>query len=75
MNLRRLGQCVVALGLLAGMSSRADAQGVYHNQRLFIVPAPGKIVLDGDLKDWDLSGTIYTYVIEATAAFQSAGRP
>jgi sugar lactone lactonase YvrE len=45
---------------------------VYHNQRLFVVPAPGKVVVDGDLKDWDLSGEIYTYVIEATADVQSA---
>ncbi len=70
MNRRQLGQCVVVLGLLAGMSSRADAQGVYHDQRLFIVPAPGKIVMDGNLKDWDLSGTIYTYVMEATAVLR-----
>ena len=72
MNQRQLRRCMVALGLLVGMSSQAHAQGVYHNQRLFIVPAPGKIVIDGDLKDWDLSGEIYTYVTEATSGFQSA---
>jgi len=62
---------LVALAWVLGVSA-ARAQGVYHNQRLFVVPAPGKVTVDGDLADWDLSGEIYTYVIEATADFQSA---
>ena len=45
---------------------------MYHNQRLFIVPAPGKVTVDGDLGDWDLSGEILTYVVEASMAYQSA---
>ena len=50
----------------------ASAQGVYHNSRIFVVPAPGKVAIDGDLSDWDLSGQILTYVVEQSMAYQSA---
>ena len=72
MHQRHLWQCVWGIVLVAGAGLSAEAQGVYHNQRLFVVPAPGKVVIDGDLKDWDRSSEIYTYVTEATAEFQSA---
>lgn len=72
MNSQQLGRHLLALWLLGAMALCGRAQGVYHNQRLFLVPVPGKVVIDADLKDWDLSGEIYTYVIEATAEFQSA---
>lgn len=68
---RRLS-CVLAAVLLLSAAGPSFAQGLYHNQRVFVVPAPGKVVIDGDLSDWDLSGEIFTYVIEATADFQSA---
>ena len=61
--------CLLAIALFA---ATAQAQGVYHNQRIFVVPAPGAVTLDGDLKDWDLSGEILTYVVEASMAYQSA---
>ena len=48
------------------------AQGTYRNQRIFVVPCPGPVVIDGALNDWDLSGEIYTFVSEATAEVQSA---
>ena len=50
----------------------AWSQGVYHNQRVFAVPAPGSVTIDGDLSDWDLSGEILTYVVEASMDYQSA---
>lgn len=50
----------------------ALAQGTYRNQRLFAVPCSGEVKIDGDLRDWDLSGQILTFVSEATLAFQSA---
>lgn len=59
----------LALTVAAGA---AHAQGVYHNQRIFVVPAPGKVTLDGDVKEWDLSGEILTYVVEASMEYQSA---
>ncbi len=66
----RLTSLYCALCLAA--ASALHAQGVYHNQRVFVVPAPGKVAVDGDLKDWDLSGEILTYVVEASMDYQSA---
>ena len=62
----------VFLMVAAMLLPETRAQGVYHNQRLFVVQAPGKVALDGDLKDWDLSGEILTYVVEASMTYQSA---
>ncbi len=64
--------CLLSLLVLGCAVVSALAQGVYHNQRIFIVPAPGKVSIDGDLKDWDQSGEILTYVVEASMAYQSA---
>ena len=64
--------CSVAVMLCLAASSALHAQGVYHNQRVFVVPTPGKVVMDGDLEDWDLSGEILTYVVEASMDYQSA---
>jgi hypothetical protein len=61
MGKRRLLRLAWALILLGGAGPIARAQGVYHNQRLFVVPAPGKVTIDGDLEDWDLSGEIYIF--------------
>jgi hypothetical protein len=57
--------CLLCVGVVV-------AQGVYHNQRAFVVPAPGKVTIDGKLNDWDLSGQIQTYVVEASMEYQSA---
>ena len=63
---------VVIFSCLFAGAFRAPAQGVYHNQRIFIVPTPGKVTIDGDLSDWDLSDEILTYVVESSMAYQSA---
>jgi hypothetical protein len=36
------------------------------NTAIRIVPAPGKVAVDGDLKDWDLSGSIFMFIDEAS---------
>jgi hypothetical protein len=36
------------------------------HKEIHIVPAPGKVVVDGDLSDWDLSGAILMYLDEAS---------
>lgn len=64
--------CRLCLALVLSVGSSLFAQGVYHNQRVFVVPAPGTVTIDGDLQDWDLSGEIQTYVVEASMAYQSA---
>lgn len=43
-----------------------------RHRHLYAVPAPGPVTVDGRLDDWDLSGQIETFVIEATRATQSA---
>lgn len=56
-------------------SARLSAQeqgGRARNKRLFIVPPPGPVTVDGDLGDWDLSGQIEIYVTKETAATMSA---
>lgn len=32
------------------------------NTEIRIVPAPGKVTVDGDLKDWDMSGAIFMFI-------------
>ena len=66
----RVLHLVLAVAALAGIAARA--QGIYHNQRLFIVPAGREVTIDGDLSEWDLSGEILTYVVESSMAYQSA---
>ena len=51
--------------------ARADT-GLGRHKTLYAVPAPGKVVIDGKLDDWDLSGQIYMYVTSETADMQSA---
>ncbi|MBS3762040.1 MAG: hypothetical protein KGZ25_01930, partial [Planctomycetes bacterium] len=36
------------------------------HKRLFIVPRPGKVTIDGKLDDWDLSGQILSYISKET---------
>ena len=36
------------------------------NLEIRIVPAPGPVTVDGDLKDWDLSGAIFMWMDEAS---------
>jgi len=50
---------VFALGFLACVST-AEAQQS-DNHVLHAVPTPGKVVIDGNLDDWDLSGQIEVY--------------
>jgi hypothetical protein len=43
-----------------------------RNKRIFVVPRPGPVVIDGKLDDWDLSGQIWVYVSRETSELQSA---
>jgi hypothetical protein len=63
---------IIMLIMLMFLLTSAAGQGIYHNQRVFVVPTPGKVNIDGGLKDWDLSGEILTYVVEASMEYQSA---
>jgi hypothetical protein len=51
----------------------AQEQGARgRNKRIFVVPRPGPVVIDGKLDDWDLSGQILVYVAPETSAMHSA---
>ncbi len=53
-------------GVLLLLGTLVFAQGTYRNNRIFVVPRPGPVVIDGELNDWDLSGEIFSYVSEPT---------
>ncbi|MEI6520023.1 MAG: FlgD immunoglobulin-like domain containing protein [bacterium] len=63
---------VCILACLAGAVSSTWAYLATVNktdyQEIHIVPAPGKVVIDGDLKDWDLSGSVDLFLDEASRA-------
>jgi hypothetical protein len=52
----------------------ADAQdnGRGRHKQLYAVPAPAKVAIDGKLDDWDLSGQIEMFVIQATRGTMNA---
>src|ERR1043166_6108509 len=43
-----------------------------RHQKVYAVPTPGKVTIDGKLNDWDLSGQIMICVMDETAEMQSA---
>ncbi len=65
----RIRNILLPLILLALLP--AWAQEVRH-ARLFAVPRPGAVVIDGKLDDWDLSGTILVAKSRETSEMQSA---
>jgi hypothetical protein len=59
--------------LLLAAPLGAQEQGVRgRHQRIFVVPRPGPVVIDGLLDDWDLSGQIHVCVTAETSAMLSA---
>ncbi len=59
--------------LAAALSTPAQADtGRGRHKQLYIPPAPGPVTVDGRLDDWDLSGQIEMFVIEATRGTMSA---
>ena len=61
----------VALLATAFAPALADT-GRGRHKRLYVVPTPGEVTIDGKLEDWDLSGQIEMFVVEATRSTQSA---
>ncbi|MFW5857214.1 MAG: hypothetical protein ACOCX4_04985 [Planctomycetota bacterium] len=50
----------------------ASDRGRGRHGQLYVTPAPGAVTIDGQLEDWDLSGQIEMFVLEATRSTQSA---
>ena len=48
-----------------------DGNGWCRHKQMYVVPTPGKVVIDGKLTDWDLSGAIDVYVMPETRERQS----
>ena len=68
-RLRTLTATILLLaGILAPDVAHAYAavQNKADNMEIRIVPAADKVVIDGDLKDWDLSGAIFMFIDEAS---------
>jgi hypothetical protein len=46
--------------------------GQSQNVGIPVVPAPGKVTIDGDLKDWDLSGRVWAFADKSIRSRYSA---
>ena len=68
--MNRFTALLVAAALAVPLFARATQT---ENHGIHAVPAPGKITIDGDLRDWDLSGqTLMCYDIETLRDVYSA---
>lgn len=58
-----------ALSLLCGLPVARAYVAIVNktdNAEIHVVPAPGKVTVDGALQDWDLSGTITMFLDEVS---------
>ncbi len=51
-----LARCLALFALIAGLSASPASALQTDTRGLHALPAPGPLTIDGDLKDWDLSG-------------------
>ena len=74
MNMQNVMRIAAGGLLLAGLALPLHAQdnGRGRHKQLYAVPAPAKVVIDGKLDDWDLSGQIEMFVIQATRGTMNA---
>ncbi len=80
MSHQRLFTPLMAVSLAAAslLAGARDAYGYAATvnkadyTEIHVVPAPGKIVIDGDLGEWDLSGAIVMFIDEASRETHSA---
>ena len=42
------------------------------HKKMYAVPCPGKVIIDGKLDDWDLSGQLTMYIVQETSEMISA---
>ena len=55
-----------------GSAAVANDNGRGRHKQLYAVPAPGQVTIDGSLADWDLSGQIEMFVVQATRGTMNA---
>ncbi|MHC1769963.1 MAG: FlgD immunoglobulin-like domain containing protein [Verrucomicrobiia bacterium] len=74
--MKTLPSLFLPLGLMVLASAivvqAEDQGGRARNKRIFIVPPPGPVAIDGRLDDWDVSGQIEVFVTQETAGTMSA---
>jgi len=67
---RRPTPVLLAVAFVCIVSSIAYPYAAIQNKadhiEICVVPAPGKVVVDGDLSDWDMSGSILMFIDEAS---------
>ncbi len=69
---RTLTTALFGAALLAGAVLADNDNGRGRHKQLYAVPPPGKVVVDGKLDDWHLSGQIEMFVVQATRATMNA---
>jgi hypothetical protein len=57
---------------LTAPGAEANDNGRGRHKQLYAVPVPGPVSIDGTLDDWDLSGQIEMFVIQATRGTMNA---
>lgn len=60
---------ILACGLLLSASAAQAYVAIVNktdHSQIHVVPPPGKVVIDGKLEDWDLSGAIEMFIDEAS---------
>ena len=71
--MRCLSSVLIVLMLMVFVPTTLRAEtGLGRHKQLYSVPAPGKVLIDGNLDDWDLSGQIESFVVSETKEMQSA---
>lgn len=69
-GMQRVIGIVAALAMAGGLAQAETGLG--RHKKVYAVPTPGKVVIDGTLDDWDLSGQIEMFVMSETKEMQSA---
>ncbi len=69
--MKKLVAIALVLVLASGLLHAQD-NGRGRHKQLYAVPAPAKVTIDGKLDDWDLSGQIEMFVIQATRGTMNA---
>ncbi len=70
-QLTRVAICGLAI-LATACHAAANDNGRGRHKQLYAVPVPGPVVIDGKLDDWDLSGQIEMFVVQATRGTMNA---
>jgi len=69
---KRLVWTITVVFCLLVQAVLAQETGMGRHKRMFAVPVPETVTIDGKLDDWDLSGAVTMYVMAATKDVQSA---